>query len=262
MEHFRKKKSLGQNFLKSKSAIRSIVRAGEIIEGDTVLEIGPGKGALTRALLETPAHIIAIEKDDRLIPELEETFAKEIAEKRFTLIHGDFLEMTIEEIVPKGPYKVIANIPYYITGQLFRKLLEEERSPTRMVVLVQKEVAERIVARDGKESILSLSVKAYGVPKIIEKVSKKMFSPMPKVDSAVLLVSSISKTFFDSISEESFFSWIHAGFAQKRKKLIRNLEAVETKENLEKVFTELSLDTNIRAEALALDGWKKLLPKN
>lgn len=259
MDQFRKKKSLGQNFLKSKSAIRSVVRAGEIQEGDTILEIGPGKGVLTKALLETPADIIAVEKDDRLIPELNQTFEKEIESGRLKIIHGDFLSMSISEILGEKSYKVIANIPYYITGQLFRKLLEEERSPTRMVVLVQKEVAERIVARDGKESILSLSVKAYGVPKIIEKVSKKMFSPPPKVDSAILLISSISKNFFDAFSEETFFSWIHAGFAQKRKKLIRNLETVETKENLEKIFTNLSLNTNARAEEVSLLTWKNIL---
>lgn len=253
---FRKKKSLGQNFLKSKSAVRNIVLSGEIISEDTVLEIGPGKGILTQALLETPAKIIAVEKDDRLIPELKERFAEEIKKEKLQIIHGDILETPIENIIPEGNYKVIANIPYYITGALFRLLLESKNPPTRMVVLVQKEVAERIVARDKKESILSLSIKAYGNPKIIERVSKKMFSPVPKVDSAVLLVSEINKSFFENMGERTFFKWIKAGFSQKRKKVIRNLEAVATKEVLNQIFANLNIDSDSRAEDLTLEQWK------
>lgn len=255
---FKKKKSLGQNFLKSKSAIRSIVTAGDLAPDDTVLEIGPGKGVLTEELLATGANVVAIEKDDRLISELNEKFADHIKNNKFTLIHGDILDTPIERIVGDKSYKVVANIPYYITGILFRKLLEKERQPTRMVVLVQKEVAERIVARDKRESILSLSVKAYGEPKVVEKVSKKMFSPQPKVDSAILLISNISKKFFDSISEESFFNVIRAGFSQKRKKVIRNLEQVIPIEKLKKVFGELKLDENMRAENLKLAEWKEV----
>ena len=253
---FRKKKSLGQNFLKSKSAVRNIVLSGEIISEDTVLEIGPGKGILTQALLETPAKIIAVEKDDRLIPELKERFAEEIKKEKLQIIHGDILETPIENIIPEGNYKVIANIPYYITGALFRLLLESKNPPTRMVVLVQKEVAERIVARDKKESILSLSIKAYGNPKIIERVSKKMFSPVPKVDSAVLLVSEINKSFFENMGERTFFKWIKAGFSQKRKKVIRNLEAVATKEVLNQIFANLNIDSGSKDEGLTLEQWK------
>ena len=253
------KKSLGQNFLKSKSVVRAIVRAGEVSPEDLVLEIGPGKGVLTAALLETGASIIAIEKDDRLIPELAKTFEDAILTGKLTLVHGDILEASLEGLVGEKPYKIIANIPYYITGALFRRVLQSPIPPLTMVVLVQKEVAERIMARDKKESLLSLAIKAYGKAKIIQKVKRDMFRPVPNVDSAVLLISDISKDFFKDFSEEQFFTWIKAGFAQKRKKLIRNLEAVANKEELEKAFARSGFDHNTRAEDLSLSDWKKLL---
>jgi 16S rRNA (adenine1518-N6/adenine1519-N6)-dimethyltransferase len=253
------KKSLGQNFLKSTSVVRAIVRAGEVSPQDRVLEIGPGKGVLTRALLETGASIIAIEKDDRLIPELAQTFEDAIVTGQLTLIHGDILTVNLHGLVGDKSYKIIANIPYYITGALFRQVLQSRTPPLSMVILVQKEVAERIVARDKKESLLSLSIKSYGKAKIVQKVKREMFRPVPNVDSAVLLISDISKSFFEGFSEEKFFTWIKAGFAQKRKKLIRNLETVASREELEKTFDRLPLDHNTRAEDLNLSDWKKLL---
>jgi 16S rRNA (adenine1518-N6/adenine1519-N6)-dimethyltransferase len=259
-EKFTKKKSLGQNFLKSKPVIKNIVRAGEVGTGDMVLEVGPGKGDLTEALLEAGARIIAVEKDDRLIPILKEKFEKEIASNQLTLIHTDILNVDLEKImVGSLPFSVIANIPYYITGQLFRLFLEGKCQPMRMVVLVQKEVAIRIVARNGRESILSLSVKAYGIPEMVAKVSRKLFSPQPGVDSAILLVKSISKNFFSNFSEEKFFEFVHAGFAQKRKKLIRNLERVSSRKELSEIFKNLGLDENLRAENLKLADWRNLL---
>jgi 16S rRNA (adenine1518-N6/adenine1519-N6)-dimethyltransferase len=165
-QFFKKKKSLGQNFLKSKSAIRSMVLSAEITPGETILEIGPGKGVLTEALLEAGATVIAVEKDDRLIPELQIRFQKEIASKQCTLIHGDILDLTIEEILGKTPYKVVANIPYYITGIQFQTLLEHSRPPEHIVVLIQKEVARRIVAHDKKGQgigkLLTLKAEDFG----------------------------------------------------------------------------------------------------
>lgn len=256
------KKSLGQNFLKSMGAIRSIVGAGTIKEGEIVLEIGPGKGVLTEELLAAGAHVIAVEKDDRLIPILSVTFEKEIRNGMLTLVHGDILETHVESLVLGKQYKVIANIPYYITGLLFRKFLEEERQPTTIVVLVQKEVAKRIVARDNKESILSLSVKAYGNAKIIDTVDKKMFSPQPKVDSAILAITDINKHFFTDIPEKTFFEYIHAGFAQKRKKVVSNLGNITDKKILEVFFTQHNLNPNARAEDLTLSDWKNIIQKN
>ncbi|MFA6340874.1 MAG: 16S rRNA (adenine(1518)-N(6)/adenine(1519)-N(6))-dimethyltransferase RsmA [Candidatus Paceibacterota bacterium] len=247
------KKSLGQNFLKSKKALSAIVEAGRVSSEDTVLEVGPGQGALTEKLLETGAKVIAVEKDDRLIEFLRKKFSKE---KRFELIHGDILELDIASL-KLGKYKLIANIPYYITGLLFRKFLSGDIQPTKIVVMVQKEIADRIVARDGKESLLSLSVKAYGRPKKVMKVEKENFSPQPKVDSAILLIDDISKDFFKEMSEEKFFEVIKAGFAHKRKMLLANLKSVMS--NREKAFSEASIPIKTRAEDLTLTDWKKLV---
>jgi 16S rRNA (adenine1518-N6/adenine1519-N6)-dimethyltransferase len=253
------KKSLGQNFLKSKSALTAMIKAGEIIAGDTVLEIGPGKGALTEKLLETGAKIIAVEKDDRLIEFLEEKFAEEMQDGAFRLVHADILEMDVKILGLKNhTYKLIANIPYYITGLIFRKFLEGDTQPEKLVMMVQKEIADRIIARDGKESLLSLSVKVYGEPQKIMKVEKENFSPAPKVDSAILLVDNISKDFFKEISERRFFEVIKAGFAHKRKVLIANLKNI-TKKDLKNIFAELKISEKARAEDIKLEDWKNLV---
>ena len=261
----RAKKSLGQNFLRSGVALRAIVNAGAIIPADTILEIGPGKGALTEALLGTGAKVIAIEKDRELIPYLQEKFAQEIKNGKFELIEKDVLDFVPRDVgFASGEYKLIANIPYYITGALLEKFLEEETLPERIVFLVQKEVAERIVARDKKESILSISVKTFGVPKLVMKVSKKAFSPSPKVDSAILLIENIShsKLSSDSSSKNQiikrFFDVVHAGFAHKRKFLSRNLEKVASKAEIENMFKLLNLSTNSRAEDLPCEMWLKI----
>jgi 16S rRNA A1518/A1519 N6-dimethyltransferase RsmA/KsgA/DIM1 with predicted DNA glycosylase/AP lyase activity len=175
MSH-RAKKSLGQHFLRSMSAVRSIVEAGLVTPVDTVLEIGPGEGVLTEALLATGAHIVAVEKDRDLIPILTERFAVELENGQLTLIEADILDFDpLAHKLEAGKYKLVANIPYYITGAIFEKFLSEKNSPITMVVLIQKEVATRIVARDNKESILSISVKAFGTPKLTAKVPASAF---------------------------------------------------------------------------------------
>ncbi len=202
------KKSLGQNFLNSDGALDAIIKAGRVVKGDTVLEIGPGKGALTKRLLNAGANVIAVEKDDRLIPLLEELFSKEIKSKKLTLIHGDVLDLDVNSyLLSVTSYKLIANIPYYITGEIVRKFLSGNFQPSLMVVLVQKEVAERITTKDQKESILSISVKAYGEPKYIQTVKAGSFFPPPKVDSAILLIDNISK---DKFKRKSIHSVIPA----------------------------------------------------
>jgi len=261
MEQIRAKKSLGQNFLKSKAALLAMVRAGEISAQDTVLEIGPGQGALTEKILETGARVIAIEKDDRLIELLEEKFIEQKKSGQFTLIHGDILETDLAKLGFKNEqFKLIANIPYYITGLIFRKFLEGALQPEKIVIMVQKEIADRIIARDSKESLLSLSVKAYGEPKKILKVEKEHFSPKPKVDSAILLIDHISKDFFTEMSEKDFFELIKAGFAHKRKVLIANLKGFHGKnsDELKKIFDQLSLSEKSRSEDLTLADWKNL----
>jgi 16S rRNA (adenine1518-N6/adenine1519-N6)-dimethyltransferase len=267
------KKSLGQNFLKSKVALEKMVLAGEVNGADTILEVGPGKGVLTEKLLAAAKKVIAVEKDDRLIPFLQEKFAVEIKEGKLEIIHDDILNFKTTAPaseshpaltkVGKGEYKIIANIPYYITGLFLRKFLEEtDNQPERIVVMVQKEIAQRIIANDGKESLLSISIKAYGVPKMIMKVGKENFSPAPNVDSAILLIKNISKKLFmeNSISEEKFFQILHAGFAHKRKMLIGNLkEAFGIKNNLLEIFTVCKIPEKIRAEDLTLQNWVNLV---
>jgi 16S rRNA (adenine1518-N6/adenine1519-N6)-dimethyltransferase len=260
--HISAKKSLGQNFLKSKTALLAMIKAGEINSNDRVLEIGPGQGALTEKILETGAKVIAVEKDDRLIDLLNEKFASEIKNSQFSLIHGDILELNLEKLGFKTvDYKLIANIPYYITGLIFRKFLSGSIQPKKLVIMVQKEIADRIIARDLKESLLSLSVKAYGTAKKVMKVEKENFSPAPKVDSAILLVDNISKDFFKEISEEKFFEVIKTGFAHKRKMLIANLKEKFGKNDLQKIFQELKIPEKARSEDLKLEDWKELIKK-
>lgn len=240
--------------------LRTLVTSGKVISDDTVLEIGPGEGVLTEALLATGADIIAIEKDRDLIPLLNEKFSAEIASGQLRLIEADVLDFDPAKVgLHAGTYKLIANIPYYITGAIFEKFLTEKNPPSLMVMLIQKEVATRIVARDKKESILSLSVKAFGVPKIVAKVPASAFRPAPKVDSAILLVEDISNEHFPSAEAiDTFFKVVRAGFAHKRKLLARNLEVVAEKESISKAFGNLTISANARAEDLALPVWLSL----
>ena len=257
------KKSLGQHFLSSKRAIGQIVRAGNIQAGENVLEIGPGRGVLTRALLETKANVIAIEKDRELIDVLNKTFEKELASGQLKLVEADVLEVELKDIgLEDKKYKIIANIPYYITGQFLRKFLSNHSQPESMVLLLQREVVTRIIARDEKESILSISVKVDGKPKLIGKVPARDFKPAPQVDSAIIAIENISKKNFSAIEfEERFFKIVRSGFAHKRKKLIRNLESVAKKDLIGKAFEVCEIESNTRAEDLSLEKWQCLARK-
>ncbi len=251
------KKSLGQNFLKSQKALAEILYAGNVSKGDTILEIGPGKGALTEKLLSTGAHVVAIEKDQELVPYLQEKFTDEIEMGLFTLIEGDILEFDIEKSKHiTNNYKLIANIPYNITGAIIRMFLETKNQPTTMVLLVQKEVAARI-ARDKKESILSLSVKAYGTPIYVSTVSKRYFNPAPKVDSAIISVHDINRSKFVSHTHEAeFFRLVKIAFAHKRKQLAGNLkEGGYNTEWIEKQFSTYKLAKDVRAEDIPINIW-------
>jgi 16S rRNA (adenine1518-N6/adenine1519-N6)-dimethyltransferase len=256
------KKSLGQHFLTSEGAVDSIVDAGDVTGDDVVLEVGPGKGVLTKKLLYFAGKVIAVEKDAQLVELLKEKFKKEIKNNKLDLVEKDILDFDLGllEFYKKelGQYKLIANIPYNITGILIRKFLESKNQPERMVLMLQKEVAERIVAKDKKESILSISVKVYGEPKYIRMVRAGSFSPAPKVDSAILLIQNISKDFFKTFSEEKFFEILRAGFKSKRKKLSSNLSEVIEKKKVLDAFKKLNLDPNLRAEDLDVEGWRKL----
>jgi 16S rRNA (adenine1518-N6/adenine1519-N6)-dimethyltransferase len=270
------KKSMGQNFLKSKEALLKMCKAGEVNNKDIIVEIGPGKGALTEKLLVHVGHgqgkVIAIEKDRDLMDILVEKFTQEIKNGKLILLNEDILGFDPAKYgLKEGGYKIIANIPYNITGSIIRRFLSEVNRPNTMTLLVQKEVAERVCVhvghghREGKESILSLSVKAYGEPKYIMKVHKRFFSPSPKVDSAIISINNISGKIFDNNKkkEENFFKIIKAGFAHKRKVLCKNLEVglpdiEDIKEKIGKIFTELKIDTKARAEDVPFQKWLQI----
>jgi 16S rRNA (adenine1518-N6/adenine1519-N6)-dimethyltransferase len=257
-KYIKAKKSLGQNFLKSEPALRAMINEGEIDHKDVILEIGPGKGALTSKLLLNAGKVIAVEKDNELVLFLKEKFETEIKGGKLEILNYDILDFDLKKHgLRKSQYKILANIPYNITGAIFKKFLSEEEQPERMILLVQKEVAERIVARDGKESILSLSVKAYGIPKYIMKVGKRFFSPSPKVDSAILSIKQISKKNFKSKSAEiNFFNIIKTGFAHKRKVLRKNLEILQKEPNqINNIFENLKIIPNTRAENVSFEKW-------
>ena len=251
------KKSLGQHFLNSENVLRKIIAAAAIKEGEVVLEIGPGTGVLTRGLLKAGAKVIAIEKDHRAYVMLGLTFSSEISTGRLKLVEGDILDPDDIPAIPDSKYALVANIPYYITGAILKRFLEGSPRPNRMVLLVQKEVAERIVARDGKESILSISVKAFGRPKIIAAVPRGAFTPPPSVDSAILAIADISDNRFraSGVGIERFFTVLHAGFSHKRKLLARNLEEVMDKETVNRLWNELNLDPKVRAEDVPVETW-------
>ncbi|PIQ91819.1 MAG: ribosomal RNA small subunit methyltransferase A [Parcubacteria group bacterium CG11_big_fil_rev_8_21_14_0_20_39_22] len=249
-----KKKSLGQHFLKSEKAIRSILEAANLSKNDIVLEIGPGEGVLTEKLLEKAGKVIAIEKDDRLIEFLSEKFDKYIKSNSLEIVHKDALEFeSSSQGLKTQSYKIVANLPYYITGHFIRKFLETECLPSSMTLLLQKEVASRIVASNQKESILSISVKAYGKPKYIETVKAGSFVPAPKVDSAILHIGEISKNFFTEFSEKRFFETVKKGFSQKRKKLIGNLDLDAS------ILIQCGIEEKVRAEDLSVEEWRCLL---
>lgn len=282
------KKSLGQHFLNSRHVLGQMISAARLKIGEVILEIGPGTGALTSALLQAGANVIAVEKDDRAHELLKERFSAECASGQLNIIHGDILDRDIFKIrssplskTSNGSYAIVANIPYYITGAILERFLEHEPRPNRMVLLAQKEVAERIVARprggkrstQGKESLLSVSVKAFGAPRIIATVPPGAFTPPPTVDSAILAIDDISDRRFvmNSRSREEnagydenaaeikrFFRLVRAGFAHKRKYLIRNLESVISKECTMNVWIELGLDKKARAEDVTVDQWLRM----
>ncbi len=256
---FTHKKSLGQNFLTSRVVPEQMCEAALIKAGDVVLEIGPGTGALTKVLLEKGALVYALEADQRAIAVLEIEFSKEIAEKRLILIHGDARELDLAaQQFTKKPYKIVANIPYYLSGYLLRICLGSQNPPATLVFLMQKEVVERI-ARAKKSSLLSISVAVFGIAKYVKTVGRGHFSPPPKVDSAILLVSDISNANLPTKEiNRRFFTHLHIGYGQKRKQLLGNLAAYYDREELGTLFTKLSLPPTIRAEDIGAAKWLAL----
>lgn len=260
IEKFITKKSLGQHFLNGAAIPREMCDAAEIKNGDTVVEIGPGTGALTAELLSRGAKVIALEADLRAIKVLEEKFKDEIASSQLSVKHADVRRFNLETLELKNhSFKVVANIPYYLSGFLFRSFLSGSVQPQSLVFLVQKEVGKRVAVKDGgKESLLSLSVKAFGEPRYIKSVGKGHFTPQPKVDSAIVLVRNINRDNFKNLDQKFFFELLHLGFGQKRKQLLGNLSAKWKREELIDIFSTAGIEAKCRAEDIPLKTWLKL----
>jgi 16S rRNA (adenine1518-N6/adenine1519-N6)-dimethyltransferase len=255
------KKSLGQHFLTDKRHLLKIRDAINPVADDILIEIGPGKGALTRELVPLSEKLIAIEKDPDMVHILEREFANEIASGKLELLEQDVRTFDPSHLsLPKNQtYKVIGNIPYYITGAIIRHFLEADHQPTDMALLIQREVAERVLAQDEKESILSLSVKLYGTPRMKGRVPPGAFNPPPNVDSAILLIEDISHNKLGSRDkEELFFELVRAAFKHKRKTAHKNLCSYWNRADVDDAWESLSLDPRVRAEDLPLNVWISL----
>jgi 16S rRNA (adenine1518-N6/adenine1519-N6)-dimethyltransferase len=254
-------KSLGQNFLQDSYALEKITAAAEILPTDTVLEVGPGLGALTRHLAVAAKRVIAVELDGRLLPALRETVT---GYANIEIVHGDMLKLAPAEIVPVSDYLVVANIPYYITSALLRHLLETTPRPRRVVLTVQKEVAERICAAPGDMSLLALSVQVYGQPRVVAAVPAGAFYPAPKVDSAIVRIDLTPAPFIPYTLLDTFFALARAGFSQKRKKLRNSLSAGMRKSpaEMEETLRAAGIDPQRRAETLSLAEWRELTARS
>lgn len=252
------KKSLGQNFLVDEGAAARIVTAANLVPDDVVLEIGPGLGGLTRHLAANAARVVAVELDQRLIPVLEHTLA---AYPNVELVHGDILQLDPASLLPPT-YKVVANIPYYITSALLRHLLEAEARPLLMVLTVQEEVARRIVAAPGDMSLLAVSVQFYGRPRIVTRLKAGAFYPRPKVDSAVVQIDLDPGTrpALGVTDVHLFFQLVQAGFSQRRKQLRNALVGGmgRSRAKVDAALAQAGIDPRRRAETLALEEWATL----
>lgn len=250
-------KDLGQNFLQDAQALETIVAAAEIRPADVVLEVGPGLGSLTRYLAAAAQEVVAVELDGSLIPPLKAVLAPY---PNVRLIHGDILALSPKELGLERDYLVAANIPYYITSAVIRHLLENEPRPRRLVLTVQKEVAQRICAKPGDLSLLALSVQVYGQPRIAAHIPAAAFYPAPKVDSAVLCVDIYPAALIREPMLDTFFKLIKAGFSQKRKMLRNSLSSGLhiSPSDADSLLTRAEIDPQRRAETLSIEEWEKL----
>ena len=250
-------KSLGQNFLQDHFALEEIASAAQIKSTDTVLEIGPGLGSLTRYLAASAKQVVAVELDQNLIPPLQASITPY---PNVRVIHGNVLDLSPSELITEKDYIVAANIPYYITSAVIRHLLESDPKPRRIVLTIQKEVAERICAKPGDLSLLALSVQVYGKPSIAGRIPAESFFPAPKVDSAILTIDIFPSPQIPTNLLDTFFKLIKAGFSQKRKTLRNSLSSglhISIAES-ESLLKEAGIDHMRRAETLTMEECLRL----
>ena len=248
------KKSLGQNFLHDPNALEKIVETADLMPGDTVLEVGAGTGALTVFLAQSRANVVAVEIDERLLPILRQQLADF---PNVQIVHADILETRLEDLVDERDYVVVANLPYYITSAILRHLLEARHKPRRLVLTVQQEVAERLVAQPGDLSLLAVSVQFYGKPTIVTRFNPAVFWPRPDVSSAVVRIDVYDQPPVDVPGEDLFFRVVRSGFGQKRKQLKNSLGAGMgfSHAAAAKILEDAGVDPSRRAETLALEEW-------
>ncbi len=252
------KKSLGQHWLFDQSSLEAMVSAAEIGRGDDVLEIGPGLGTLTDRLLQAGANVTAVEFDQRLAGELQDSFEGYIIEHRLTVHNEDILKFDLTTL--PANYKVAANIPYYLTSNLLRVLSEASNPPSVIALLIQKEVAERVAAKPGDMSLLSVTTQWYFEPKLGPVVGAELFTPPPKVDSQILTLVRREQPLFPNVDTRHLFRLVKAGFGERRKKLRSSLSSglrLE-KSEVEAKCKAAGIDPNLRAQALSLADWNAL----
>lgn len=245
------KKGLGQHWLHDVASLEAM--AAGVERGDIILEIGPGTGTLTKVLLAKGAKVIAVEKDESLLKSLEQKFSQD----DFRLINQGILEFDLTSI--PAIYKVVANIPYYLTSNLIRVLSESSNPPESVVLLVQKEVAERVSAQPGKMSLLSVSAQFYWEVSLGLAVPANLFTPPPKVDSQIVILDRRKKPLFD-VDQKEFFQIVKAGFGERRKTLSNSLSGGlrMTKSETELLLSQAGIDPGLRAQALSLENWYQL----
>lgn len=247
-------KSLGQHWLHDRETLTAIAVEAGIVPGDTVLEIGPGLGTLTSELFRHGADVVAVEFDQELARKLPGQFPG----KNLTVISQDILSFDLSQLPPH--YKVVANVPYYITSKIIEKLVRAQSKPTVAVLLVQKEVAERIAARPGDMSLLALSAQLYTDAHLGVMVPRALFTPPPKVDSQVIVLDFLDTPRIPAEDEKAFWRMAHAGFSSKRKKLRSSISAglAITKPQAESILRHANIDPNARAEDLSIADWQRL----
>lgn len=248
------KKSLGQHWLRDRDVLAHIADCAELNKSDTVLEIGPGLGTLTSELLRRSKRVVAVEFDEELARKLPAQFPG----KNLEVIQSDILTFDLSGLTPG--YKVVANVPYYITSKIVQLLMTARNKPAIAVLLVQKEVAQRLAARPGDMSILAISAQIFADVTLGEIVPAALFTPPPKVDSQVVIFKTRSQPYLTDVSEKAFFNVVKAGFSSKRKKLRSSLSGglnIEIKQ-AEEYLLLADIDSNARAESLSLDDWVNL----